>query len=108
MNKKTYDKLVRDNIPSIIAQAGKNCRWRLATKEEAPKYLLAKIKEEAQELSNATTKEEATNEIADILEVVSYIASLFGIDKDEIDEVVIAKHQERGGFDNLIILEEVE
>lgn len=108
MNKKTYNKLVRDNIPTIIAEAGKTCRWRLATKEETPKYLLAKVKEEAEELSNATTKEETINEIADIVEVISYIASLFGIDKDEIDEAVIAKHQERGGFDNLIILEEVE
>lgn len=108
MSKKTYNKLVRDNIPNIIAEAGKTCRWRIANKDEHLKYLYAKIKEEAEELSNATTKDEAINEIADIVEVVSYIASFFDISAVETDKRIIAKHKERGGFDNFIILEEVE
>lgn len=67
---KAVGKLVRDYIPSIIAESGKSCKWRIAMDTEEQALLLArKLREEVMELTEAYTRDDVIEEIADIHEV---------------------------------------
>jgi predicted house-cleaning noncanonical NTP pyrophosphatase (MazG superfamily) len=65
--------------------------------------LRAKILEEANEFIENPCEEEA----ADMLEVLFAFTHLNGIDFEDVLEVAREKAEERGGFFNGIILEEV-
>lgn len=52
---KIYNKLVRDNIPSIIEKDNKKCNYHIAKEEEQLTYLFSKLNEEILELKAATT-----------------------------------------------------
>ena len=48
MTKKTYNKLVRDNIPNIIdSQKGRKANWRILDNEQYLQELNKKLIEEA-------------------------------------------------------------
>jgi len=97
-------KLVRDEIPRIITDSGRVCTWRkVASREEHMEGLKAKILEEANEFIENPCEEEA----ADMLEVLFAFTHLNGIDFEDVLEVAREKAEERGGFFNGIILEEV-
>jgi predicted house-cleaning noncanonical NTP pyrophosphatase (MazG superfamily) len=97
-------KLVRDFIPEIITESGRTCIWRQVDgREEHMEGLRAKILEEADEFIENPCEEEA----ADMLEVLFAFTHLNGIDFEDVLEVAREKAEERGGFFNGIILEEV-
>lgn len=101
-------KLVRDFIPTIIAENGKSCKWHVADEEERLILLARKIKEETTELTNAITKDEVIEEMADVLEVMEAIAKMFNITLNEVTTKKYEKQLDRGAFDNFIVLEKVE
>ena len=83
---KFYNKLVRDKIPNIIVKDGnKICAIERLTDEEVMKYLYDKLLEEA----NEVIQDKNIEELADVLEVM---------DK---------KRDERGGFNENIVLKVV-
>ena len=97
-------KLVRDETPRIITDSGRVCTWRkVATLEEHMECLRAKILEEADEFIENPCEEEA----ADMLEVLFAFTYLNGIDFEDVLEVAREKAEERGGFFNGIILQEI-
>ena len=98
-----YDKLVRDRIPDIIRESGKEPVCRTATQEEALDYLARKLGEEAAEYLESRDAEE----LADVLEVVFAIAAEKGITPEKLEEIRARKARERGGFSGRIVLEEV-
>ena len=61
-----YPKLVRDRIPAIIAESGRQCRTTTLTGPAYRSALLAKLVEEAQEVQ-AASPEELPTELADVL-----------------------------------------
>lgn len=100
---KIYNKLVRDKIPEIIKNAGKEFDIHYAKKEELTSLLEAKLQEEAKEFSEAKNLEE----LADILEVVFGLASAIGYSEEELLNKREQKKLERGGFKEGIVLEKV-
>ena len=102
---KFYNKLVRDNIPNIIAKDGnKICVIERLTDEEVMKYLYDKLLEEA----NEVVQDRNIEELADVLEVVFAIANKYGYTEEEdVLEVMDKKREERGGFNENIILKAV-
>ncbi|OGH10508.1 MAG: phosphoribosyl-ATP pyrophosphohydrolase [Candidatus Levybacteria bacterium RIFCSPHIGHO2_01_FULL_36_15] len=99
-----YAKLVRDNIPEIIAKIGKIPVVHVARNEEYEQKLNEKLLEEVNEfLENSDTEE-----LADILEVIYAICYLKGINKEKLEEIRKNKIEKRGGFDKKIILDEVK
>ena len=66
---KIYNKLVRDNIPNIIANDNEEVFTSTLTIEEYQEALLNKLQEETTE-----TKKEILEELADVLEVLKSIA----------------------------------
>lgn len=98
-----YNKLVRDNIPEIIAQNGKKARIHIADEREFIEKLEEKLSEEVREFLFANSEEE----LADIFTVIDAIIAYRGLDRQKIESLKNKKAQERGVFTKRIILDEV-
>ena len=94
----SYNKLVRDKIPAILDKKGVSYEKRIASVEEYKTELIKKLGEEAVEFSEAGDVEE----FADVLEVVEALKKL--PEYKTVEEIRIKKREERGGFDERIIL----
>ena len=96
--RKEYDKLVRDRIPEIIRQDGRQCGVEVMPEDEYVQALKDKLVEEAKEAA-AAGSDDLVKELADLYEVVDALMAACGIDR----QVVLAKQegrrQSRGGFD---------
>ena len=100
-DEKKFDKLVRDKIPSIIEETGYKVEYRnISSDEEFLEYLAKKLVEESKEFS----QDHQLAELADILEIIYTILDLKNLDLDSIETLRALKKQERGAFNNRIIL----
>lgn len=99
-----YNKLVRDDIPLIIAKDGKVVTYRILTEAEYIEALEKKLDEEIAELHESKSLEE----LADVCEVLSSLRNALGFSDDQLVEARLAKHNKRGGFDNKIFLIEAK
>lgn len=93
-----YNKLVRDKIPQILDAKSVIYEKRTATEEEYKMELIKKLREELEEFEVAADVEE----LADIMEVVEAL-KLFPEYRD-VEELRKKKKEERGGFEQRIIL----
>jgi predicted house-cleaning noncanonical NTP pyrophosphatase (MazG superfamily) len=101
--RKEYDKLVRDHIPEIIRQDGRQCGVEVMREEEYVHALKEKLVEEAQEAADARP-EDLVKELADLSEVIDALIIACGFDR----QVVVVKQEERrrsrGGFERRLRL----
>lgn len=93
-----YEKLVRDKIPEILDAKGVPYTKRIADVQEYKDELIRKLVEEANEFAEAGEPEE----LADVLEVIIALRAL--ADYEDVDSVRVKKREERGGFNQRIIL----
>lgn len=107
--KKVYNKLVRDRIPEIIKEEGKNVSARILSDDEFISELYKKVKEEAIELS-ATEGDltETVKEIGDVYEVIDALIDTLSLDREEIGRIKNERKENRGAFKKKIFLESVE
>ena len=98
-----YDKLVRDKIPQIIKDKGSVPVTHIADDTEYWEKLKAKLQEEVNEVLEDSNIYE---ELADVLEVINAILVFKGIKFEELEQIMLKKREERGGFKNKIILDE--
>ncbi len=99
-----YDKLVRDRIPEIIERDGETPVCHVANDEEYERRLLDKLDEEIDEYR----EDRDIGELADIIEVVHAIRRYEGVSAGRLLELRRTKAEERGRFDDRIVLERVE
>lgn len=100
-----YNKLVRDRMPEIIAEKGKNVTFRiLDDDDEYKRELERKLDEEVAEYHESKSIEE----LVDILEVITALISAHGFSQREVMEKKNEKGAERGGFFKGMYLVEVE
>jgi len=97
-----YNKLVRDKIPEYIKSRGGKPVTHIATNEEYWRKLREKLQEEVNEFLEA----ESPQEIADIYEVLDAMCDWKQFDRNHVQEIKRTKFEERGGFQNRIILDE--
>lgn len=97
----TRAKLVRDKIPDIIRNEGREPVTRIATDEEYRRKLKEKLQEEVAEYLESGSAEE----IADVLEVIDALVASTGLTMDDVAAIKKKKFEERGGFAKKIILE---
>jgi predicted house-cleaning noncanonical NTP pyrophosphatase (MazG superfamily) len=102
--KKIYQKLVRDRIPEIITEAGKDFSVTQMRGERLKDYAMKKLQEEVQEFVEDPCAEEA----ADIMEIFHFVCHRMGIKDSEIMAQSTSKRILRGGFEMGYILEWVE
>ena len=95
-----FNKAIRDKIPQIIEESGKNCNVKKLTDSEFLTQLEKKLVEELAEYQESKNVEE----LADILEVIYRISELKGITSDELDSIKNEKAKKRGKFDDNLFL----
>jgi predicted house-cleaning noncanonical NTP pyrophosphatase (MazG superfamily) len=99
-----FDKLVRDKIPEVIKENGEEPTIYVADGDEYPDRLVEKLTEEVAEYRESRE----TDEVADILEVVHAIRRQHGLTEEELQEIRAEKANDRGRFEEGIILKRVE
>ncbi len=99
-----YNKLVWDNVPDIIREKGRDCEVRELSDEEFRLELLKKVEEEASALPETASKQELTDEIADVITVIEYIKKLEGISDLDIADALERHARLRGRFERKLFL----
>lgn len=99
-----YNKLVRDKIPQIIQENGQLCNTRVLTDSEYIAALDAKLQEELAEYKESRSIEE----LADIFEVLCAMAACNGFSKKDLIAMQEQKRADRGGFEDRILLLDVQ
>jgi predicted house-cleaning noncanonical NTP pyrophosphatase (MazG superfamily) len=103
-----YNKLVRDRIPEVSENTGKNYNTRILEDKEYIKELKKKSYVELEEYMNTTNPGEALEELADVLEIIHAIAEYHGFSIEDLENVRRSKAEKRGGFKEKIFLIDVE
>lgn len=109
--KKIYNKLVRDNIIDKIINNDEIALYRVLDDIEYKKELLNKLKEECNEVVDAFnngTSADMVMELADVLEVINYLAKSINVNMQEVDNVAMMKKMKNGGFDKKYYLEKTK
>lgn len=99
-----FDKLVRDRIPDVVRENGERPVTHVAEGPEYRMRLREKLCEEAEEFRETGDPEE----LADVLEVLAAIRDAEGVGQAELERLREEKAQERGRFDDRVVLERVE
>ena len=111
MEEKIYNKLVRDNIIDKITNNDEIALYRVLDDIEYQKELLNKLKEECNEVIDAFnngTSADMVMELADVLEVINYLAKSINVNMQEVDNVAMMKKMKNGGFDKKYYLEKTK
>ncbi len=95
-----HNKAIRDKIPEIIKESGKNCNVKVLSDEEFLIELDKKLGEELQEYYES----KSVDELADIVEVIQRIATLRGTSLEEFERIRLEKVKKRGGFEKNLFL----
>ena len=101
-DKKIFNKLVRDNIIEKITNNGEFVSYRVLDDIEYKRELLNKLKEECNEVIDAFTYGQSGDmviELADVLEVLNYLAKSINVNMQEVNDVAMMKKAKNGGFD---------
>lgn len=104
---KTYNKLVRDKIPQIIEASGKTCTLRKLNDSEYVDALKIKMQEELNEFLEADDDHQL-EELADLVEVIQNFVRSKGLVIEELERIRQSKQDDRGGFDERLMLLSVE
>ena len=99
-----YNKLVRDNVPEIIAKSGNTVSYRILNEEDYKVALEEKLDEEVIEYHESKSVEE----IADIVEVLNAILKANGHNRLKVFKARIKKKVAKGKFKRRAFLEEVK
>lgn len=93
-------KLVRDGIPALIREQGREMRSvSVARGRTLLGFLQQKLVEEATEAYNAADEGALLAELADVSEVVAALLRSIGKSERDLADAMRAKRDERGAFD---------
>ncbi|MCR4427520.1 MAG: nucleoside triphosphate pyrophosphohydrolase [Firmicutes bacterium] len=95
-----HNKLVRDRIPELIRRSHKTCKTRNLNSAELELELERKLDEELKEYHETRD----VSELVDLIEVIYAIARRRDVSPAGIEEMRLAKREERGGFDEGLFL----
>ena len=97
-------KLVRDKIPSRIAERHEVEVTRKVPLKLMKGFLISKLIEEALEVREAQNPEQKTEELADLFEVYRAIAKAEGVSLNSIKQAADQKKRKAGGFEEGLVL----
>ena len=103
-----FNKLVRDKIPTAIKSRGGIVAARKLNQKEYVKELIKKLNEETSELGRNLPPTEVTEELADIIEVVSAIQKVFKISDSELQSIRQKKNLKNGAFDKRLFIDRIK
>lgn len=102
-----YEKLVRDKIPDIIKENGEFPIFDILSDDDYKKELERKILEECNEVLNSSGTDRI-EKLADLLEVMIFLAKLEGNTYEDIERTRILKNEKRGSFVKKYYLKDVK
>lgn len=102
--KQEFYKLVRDKIPVNIQSKGERTSTVNIDSHQLLNFLKEKAVEEVLEFFWESDKDKIIEEMADIFEVLRSTCKIFGIDIKEIEKIAEAKNENKGAFDNGLLL----
>jgi len=104
--KREFNKLVRDKVPSNIEDGGEAVSKAKLKGEFLLRALKEKLIEESFEVLDALDQDDIVAELADVSEVIDGILTQLGISRDNLAEIQERKRNKAGGFrDGLVLLE---
>jgi predicted house-cleaning noncanonical NTP pyrophosphatase (MazG superfamily) len=101
--KKVHNKLVRDNIPTILKQNNIAYEIEILDQDRFERLLLDKLEEEAQEAA-VSLDEDLLEELADIESLIDAILELKGWNRESLKTMQIEKDDKAGVFEKRIFL----
>ena len=99
------EKLARDKIVKCMEDMGAQVYWRSLNEQEYTIALRKKLCEEALEVTDAKTREELLEELADVYEVIDALKMTHGLIEEEIRLTQAQKREKKGGFFERIYIE---
>jgi predicted house-cleaning noncanonical NTP pyrophosphatase (MazG superfamily) len=103
MEKKEYNKLVRDYFPELMKEKGREVEFEELDSSQYTEKLMEKFNEEVEKFRDAGT-DRLLSEIVDLLEVIYAIAEHRGITESEVEFMRQLKKNRSGGFRKRIML----
>ncbi|MYL50094.1 phosphoribosyl-ATP pyrophosphohydrolase [Halobacillus litoralis] len=103
-----HNKLVRDHIPNLLRDSGKNIRTRTLDKKEYDESLKNKLKDEVQEYFKTDENEDSLKKLADLLEVIHALSYTHGSTIEELEHIRQHRRKEHGAFHNRTMLLDIE
>ena len=100
----SFNKLVRDSIPEMIAAKGEQVSAYIASADELSGLLRRKVIEEAFEVGAATNTNDLLEELGDILDVLEALCTVSGTNLETVRQWAEDKRRERGGFQRGVVL----
>ncbi len=101
---RSYNKLVRDRIPELIKESGRECTSRILSQDEYFNALLDKIVEEIEEYRKSGAEEE----IADVYEALDCLVEYKEYEPMHIDYLKLIRKEARGSFRERVLLINVD
>jgi len=99
-------KLWRDNAVDMMEKNhGSKIEWRRLDDQEFDQQIRVKLREEAEEVVTAQSRNELIGELADLYEVINSLMAINNISAEEIIAEQRLTHDERGGFAGRIYVE---
>lgn len=108
MRKFRSEKLWRDKTIEMWEKHGSVIHWKRLDDAEYNNQLRLKLLEEAQEVSEAQSRQDLMSELADVFEVIDAICALHGFSRNDTRAAQEKKRAERGGFFERIFVTIVE
>ena len=101
------NKLVRDKVPSLVTKDGGSYSLKLLSPLEHQHEITKKLFEELNEYIVATSKEEAIEELVDIVELIYAAVKLHDVSLEEFEEIRLNKKKKKGDFEKGIYLNSI-
>lgn len=97
------DKLIRDKLPDIVkTEEDTFLDFHVLNDIDYQNALKNKLIEESHEVHSAETREDMTDELADVMEVFQSLINSFSLSFEEIVQRQNKRRMERGGFSKKI------
>ncbi|MEH7886269.1 nucleoside triphosphate pyrophosphohydrolase [Bacillus sp. JJ1609] len=106
MEKKVYNKLVRDYFPELMKEKGREIEFDVLDSKQFSEKLMEKFNEEVEKFRLAGT-DRLLSETVDLLEVIYAIAEHRGITESEVEFMRQLKKNRSGGFRKKIMLKTI-
>jgi predicted house-cleaning noncanonical NTP pyrophosphatase (MazG superfamily) len=91
-------KLIRDQVPALLAANGQPCAYHLATPTEYEALLRATLLEETHQAAQAPSRAALLDELGDVLQVLYALAALAGYGPAEVEHARARKARVHGGY----------
>lgn len=104
MDKRIYNKLVRDRVPEAIVAGGDDCVHKVIDDDKA--FLEALDEKLDEELAEYQTSKDI-DKLADVLEVIYAICEAHDLNFKDLEQIRLDKRARRGGFTKKFLLKEI-